>query len=126
MTLSQITSWAIAHPEALAAAVVAVRALYALASRLVAPYPRARAVVEALAALGPDVLRAVQQLGSAVLGRPLPSLDVRAPEDDRARLRAEIDRKDGIIAGQATRILELERDVLAARGGSPMRTPGGA
>lgn len=107
MTLSQALSWAIAHPEALAAAVVAVRALYALASRLVAPYPRARAVVEALAALGPDVLRAVQQLGSAVLGRPLPSLDVRAPEDDRARLRAQVAQLEAEVARQ--------RDALAGR-----------
>ena len=90
MTLSQLASWAIAHPEALAALVVAARVLYALASRIAAPYPRARAVVEGIAALGPDVLRAVQQLGSALLGRPLPSLDARAPDDDRAQLRARI------------------------------------
>lgn len=107
MTLSQITSWAIAHPEALAAAVVAVRALYALASRLVAPYPRARAVVEGLAALGPDVLRAVQQLGSAVLGRPLPSLDVRAADDDRAALRSRVAELEAEVSRQ--------RDALAGR-----------
>ena len=70
MTVSQALTWASAHPEALAAAVVAVRALYALASRLVAPYPRARAVVEALAALGPDVLRAGRDL------RPGPPADL--------------------------------------------------
>ena len=116
MTLSQIASWAIAHPEALAALVVAARVLYALASRLAAPYPRARAVVEGIAALGPDVLRAVQQLGSALLGRPLPSLDVRAPDDDRAQLRAQIEARD-------LRILDLERQVIAASGGSPTRTP---
>lgn len=97
MTLSQIASWAIAHPEALAALVVAARVLYALASRLAAPYPRARAVVEGLAALGPDVLRAVQQLGSALLGRPLPSLDVRAPDDDRAQLRARIAELEALL-----------------------------
>lgn len=107
MTVSQALTWASAHPEALAAAVVAVRALYASASRLVAPYPRARAVVEALAALGPDVLRAVQQLGSAVLGRPLPSLDVRAADDDRAALRARVAELEAEVSRQ--------RDALAGR-----------
>lgn len=101
MTLSQALSWAVAHPEALAAGVVALRALYAVASRVVAPYPRARAVVEGLAALGPDVLRAVQQIGSAVLGRPLPSLDARAPDDDRAALAAENARLRVALAAQA-------------------------
>jgi hypothetical protein len=119
MTSQQILAWAVAHPEHLAAGVVALRALYALASRIAAPYPRARAVVEGIAALGPDVLRAAQQIGSAVLGRPLPSLDVRAPDDDRARLRDS-------VAAQAARILELERENLTLRGGAPHRTPGGA
>lgn len=104
MTLTQLSQWAIAHPEALAAAVVAVRALYAVVSRIAAPYPRARAVVEGLAALGPDVVRAAQQLGSAVAGKPLPSLDVRTPEDDREALRA--------------RIAELEAQLARPRGGA--------
>lgn len=94
-------AWLIAHPETLAAAVLLLRVVYALASRLVTPYPRARAVVEALAALGPDVLRAAQQFGSAVLGRPLPSLEVRAPDEDLLVLRA--------------RVAELERELAARR-----------
>ena len=89
------------------------------APRSLREHPRARAVVEGIAALGPDVLRAAQQIGSAVLGRPLPSLDVRAPDDDRARLRDS-------VAAQAARILELERENLTLRGGAPHRTPGGA
>jgi hypothetical protein len=59
--------------------VALVRVVYAIVSRLVAPYPRARAVVEGLAALGPDVLRAGQQFGAAFVGRPVPSLDLRSP-----------------------------------------------
>ena len=56
-------AWAIAHPveaATLAASAVALlRGLYALLARVLAPYPRARAAVEAVAALAPDVLRAV-------------------------------------------------------------------
>lgn len=101
MTITSLASWAVAHPEALAAAVVAVRAVYVLVSRIAAPYPRARAVVEGLAALGPDVVRAAQQLGSALTGRPLPSLDVRAPDDDRAALRARIAELEAQLAKPA-------------------------
>jgi hypothetical protein len=46
--IRSIVAWAVAHPEHLAAGVVALRALYALASRIAAPYPRARAVVEGI------------------------------------------------------------------------------
>ena len=108
-------SWLIAHPEVLAGVVVLLRVLYALASRLAAPYPRARAAVEAIAALGPDVLRAAQQLGSALLGRPLPSLDARAPDDDRDALRTRITELETIAVQRAARILDLERELAAAR-----------
>lgn len=70
-------------PRAHAAVILALallRVLYAILSRLVAPYPRLRALVEATAALGPDVLRAGQQLLAAYAGRPVPSLDLRAPD----------------------------------------------
>lgn len=66
-------------PLVLAAAVALARVLYALVSRLVAPYPRARAAVEALAALGPDVVRAGLQLVAVVTGRPAPKLDALPP-----------------------------------------------
>jgi len=117
-------NWILTHPMELAAIVALLRGLYALISRLVAPHPRLRAVVEGLAALAPDALRAAQQLGSALLGRPLPSLDARAPEDDRAALRAQVAQLESIAVARAARILELEREVIAARGGSPTRTPG--
>lgn len=59
--------------------VALLRVAYAIVSRVVAPYPRVRAAVEGLAALFPDVLRAAQQLLAAFAGRPVPSLDLRAP-----------------------------------------------
>lgn len=119
-------NWILTHPVELAAIVALLRGLYALVSRLVAPYPRLRALVEGLAALAPDALRAAQQLGSALLGRPLPSLDARTPDDDRAALRTRITELETIAVQRAARILELEREVLTARGGAPHRTPGGA
>lgn len=68
-------------------AVMLVRVLYAILSRVVAPYPRLRAIVEAVAALGPDVLRAGQQLLTALAGRPVPPLDLRAPDPEAVRWR---------------------------------------
>lgn len=100
--MNALISWAIAHPEqlpvALAATATLARLLYALLSRLVQPYPRLRALVEALAAASPDVIRAAQQLASAVLGRPVPTLDARAPDDDREALRVEVTRLRARVA----------------------------
>lgn len=97
--IRSIVAWAVAHPEAALAAsaalVALLRALYALVSRVVAPYPRLRAAVEALAALGPDVLRALLQLARAVTGRQLPSLDLDARDAEIASLRAQIARLQG-------------------------------
>jgi hypothetical protein len=75
-------------PFVLAAIVALARVLYALVSRLVAPYPRARAAVEALAALGPDVVRSALQLVAVATGRPAPKLDL-APLDPATRRAAE-------------------------------------
>ena len=137
--MSARLSWLISHPEVLLALVASLRVLYAVLSRVVAPYPRVRAVVEGLAALGPDALRAVQQIGSAVLGRPLPSLDVRAPDDDREALRRQLaealqqrdsrmldlSRARDLAEARAATILELERQVLSLRGGGgAFRDPG--
>ncbi|MBL0220246.1 MAG: hypothetical protein IPQ07_41050 [Myxococcales bacterium] len=87
-------AWAIAHPDAAAAyaalAVALLRALYALLSRLVQPYPRLRAAVEAIAALGPDVARAGLQGYRALTGRPVPSLDLDAKDAEIAALRARV------------------------------------
>lgn len=124
--LHTIYAWAVAHPTelplALAAMAAVARTLYALLSRLVAPYPRLRALVEALAAGSPDVIRAAQQLASAVLGRPVASLDQRAPDDDREALRAEVERlrlalaalRDGAVVVQSPGTAE-QLDAALAR-----------
>lgn len=92
--LHRYLSWMAERPDmaiALAAAVVALlRVLYALLSRIVAPYPRLRAAVEAVAALGPDVARALLQLARAVTGRALPSPDLDARDADLAALRRDV------------------------------------
>lgn len=86
--MKQHILWFLEHPEAIMAVVILLRVLYAMVSRLVRPYPRLRAAVESVSALGPDVLRAVQQGAIAATGRPVPGLEVRAPEEDRAALLA--------------------------------------
>lgn len=69
-------------PLVFAAVAALARVVYALVSRLVQPYPRARAAVEAVAALAPDVVRAALQLAAAVTGRPPITLDL-PPADPR-------------------------------------------
>lgn len=95
-------SWAAAHPlEAGAlfgAAIALARAVYAALSRLVAPYPRLRAVLEAFAALGPDVLRFVVMIVRAVTGLQLPAAMVDARDQTIADLRAEVDSLRGSVA----------------------------
>jgi hypothetical protein len=92
--LHRLAAWLAAHPDQAigmaAAAVALLRVLYALVSRLVAPYPRLRAVVEAVAALGPDLARAVLQLLRAVTGRPMPSPDLDARDAELADLRRRV------------------------------------
>ena len=89
----------------LALAVVVMRLIYAVVSRLVAPYPRARAVVEAVAALAPDVLRAVLYVLRAATGLPLPSPDLDARDAELARLRAALAMSQSdVMALRATRI----------------------
>jgi len=94
--LRSLLVWAESHPEAaalVAAAVVSVlRAAYALLARLVAPYPRLRAAVEAVAAIGPDPLRAILQALRAVTGRALPWTVADARDAEIAALRAEVAR----------------------------------
>jgi hypothetical protein len=94
MTLHTLITWCLAHPDAAAAyaalLVALLRAVYALLSRVVAPYPRLRAVVEAVAALGPDVARAGLQLYRAVTGRHVPSVDLDTRDAELAALRARV------------------------------------
>lgn len=76
-TLSITVHWLDAHALSialiLAMATGILRAAYALASRILAPYPRARAFVEAVAAMAPDLLRFMQQVYRVMTGRDLPS-----------------------------------------------------
>jgi hypothetical protein len=59
-----MTHWLSAHALDIALYLSIATALLRALSRVLAPYPRARAVVEAIAALSPDVVRAVSQLAS--------------------------------------------------------------
>lgn len=99
MILLDLLTDPVRFPLALALLAAVLRVLYAIVSRFVAPYPRARALVEAVAAACPDVLRAGLQVVAAITGRPAPRLDVTPldPQAARAinvaeswRLRAEL------------------------------------
>jgi len=74
------------------------RVVYAIVSRVVAPHPRARAAVEAVAALGPDVIRAGQQAAAVLSGRPVPSLDIRAPHPEVAHWRRRAEAAEARVA----------------------------
>lgn len=102
-------------PLVLAAVAALGRVLYALLSRLVQPYPRVRAAVEAVVALLPDVVRSVLQIVSAWTGRPAPRLDV-LPPDPRVEERAVRLAGSDLTLLRATVIdLQTERDALARR-----------
>lgn len=72
----------IALPAVLALVAAGLRLVYAGVSRLVQPFPRARAAVEAVAALAPDLLRFVLQVVALWTGKPAPKLDA-IPGADR-------------------------------------------
>jgi len=107
-------AWAIAHPveaATLAASAVALlRGLYALLARVLAPYPRARAVVEAVAALAPDVLRFGVMVARAVTGLPIPS--------------PSVDARDAQIAALTARVAELAGDRVTTAPPAPRGSPG--
>ena len=88
--------------EEIDAVVSVLRAAYALLARLVAPYPRLRAAVEAVAAIGPDPIRAILQALRAVTGRALPWTVADARDAEIAALRAEVAR----LQGPSTRAAE--------------------
>lgn len=94
MTPSHLLAWCTTHPAeafALAGALVALlRAVYAVLAKVLAPYPRARAVLEAVAALGPDFWRFVVMVARAVTGLPIPSPAVDARDAELAALRARV------------------------------------
>lgn len=54
---------------------VVLRVAYAAVSHLVQPYPRLRALVELIAAVSPDAIRAASQAVSLLTGRRAPKLD---------------------------------------------------
>ena len=111
--LKLLHDYALQIPFFLALLTMVLRAV----SRLAAPHPRARAVVEAIAAASPDVLRAFGELYRAATGRtlPLPSIDARD---------AEIARLRDVIAAQAARLQALgSADVRAQDPLSRRATP---
>lgn len=86
--------WLVAHPasalELLAALTLLVRAVYAALARVLAPYPRVRAAVEALAAVSPDLWRALVMIARAVTGLPIPAPSVDARDAQIAALTARV------------------------------------
>ncbi len=87
MTLSDPTATIAAYLSALT---IAARVVYAIVARVVAPHPRARAIVEVLAAISPDLLRAAVQAYRAVTGREVASPLIDARDAELARLRAAL------------------------------------
>lgn len=94
--LSRILLWSLAHPVEASAiyatAIALARGVYALITRLLAPVPRARALVEGFASLGPDVLRCALQIARAITGRALPSPALDSRDAELGLLRAEVQR----------------------------------
>ena len=72
-----MSHWISTHALDIAVCLSIATALLRALSRVLAPYPRARAVVEVIAALSPDVVRAVTQLASM---RSPPSVAPPPPE----------------------------------------------
>lgn len=93
----------ISHPELLACIAFGLKLLYAVISHLVRPYPRLRAIVEALTALMPDGLRFVEKALEAVYGLPMGPLDRRAPDPQMKALQDRLD--------AAERVIEAMREV---------------
>lgn len=121
MRLIDILTDSIRGPIVLACVIGIVRVIYATISRIVQPYPRARATVEAAAALSPDVLRFGLQMWAAWTGRPAPKLDAlpAAPLDAvrlAGRYATAADLQDALDAAeQESARIATERDALARR-----------
>jgi hypothetical protein len=67
-----MTHWISTHALDIAVCLSIATALLRALSRVLAPYPRARAAVEVVAALSPDVVRAVAELASLRSRAPAP------------------------------------------------------
>jgi hypothetical protein len=115
-------------PVALALFAALLKVVYAIVSRIVSPYPRARAAVEAVAALMPDVLRSLAQAFTVLTGRPAPTLDLRAPDPEavRWRERAEAaERRVAELAAAGNPAAPVERTVdETTRAERPTVAPG--
>ena len=94
MRLLRFVAWLTAHAAdigaAMAALTVVLRGVYAVVSATVKPYPRLRAIVEAVAAASPDVMRGVVQLLRAVTGKDVPSVVTDARDEKIATLTREL------------------------------------
>jgi hypothetical protein len=125
-TLSAIVHWLDTHALSIALALATLtgilRAAYALASRVLAPYPRARAFVEAVAAMAPDVLRFLQQVYRVLTGRDLPSTQPVSvmPPTPTVALPAE---KQGALDVLATRPSVAPPAPTPAEGSDPVDEP---
>jgi len=115
MRLLDLLSDPVRLPLALAAATVVGRVLYAILSRVVAPHPRLRALVEALAAASPDVIRAALQVVALVTGRPAPKLDALPPDPRVEERAARLAGSDLTLLRATVLDLQTERDALARR-----------
>jgi hypothetical protein len=67
-----MTHWISLHALDVAIYLSIATALLRALSRVLAPYPKAKAIVEVIAALSPDVVRAVSQLASMRAPPPAP------------------------------------------------------
>lgn len=118
--IPRLYAWAVAHPEAAfalaAAAVALLRAVYTVLSRLVAPYPRVRAALEAVAALAPDVARFIVMVLRVVTGRQLPAAMVDVRDAEIEQLRRQLSATTGRL-----QVLEASRLADATAGQGPMR-----
>lgn len=117
--LTWITLHALEIPLYLAVATALARIVYGLVARLVAPYPRLRAAVEALAAASPDVLRGLAQLYRAVTGRDLPMPLIDARDAELARLRDQLAVSQSERIELRARLAELVSAASAASAAAP-------
>jgi hypothetical protein len=102
-------------PLVLALVAALARVVYAVISRAVQPYPRARAALEAAVALLPDVLRSGLQLVAVVTGRPAPKLDALPPDPRVEEQAARLAGSDLTLLRATVLDLQAERDALARR-----------
>lgn len=112
-------------PLLLAAVTIVARVIYALISRVVQPFPRARAAVEALAAATPDVLRAGLQVVAIITGKPAPKLDLVPVGDPDPRVIEAASRAVDVVAADwKARALAAEARVAELTAADDAEEPG--